>query len=183
MDIRSEIKKEMKTVLENFEVEIKKIRTGRASLTLFEGLKVEYYGDLVPVNQVATLAIAAPDMVTIKPWEGSMLNAIDKAVRNANLGFNPANDGKMVKVFIPPLTEERRKEMVKMVKKYLEERKTTLRNLRRDFRDKVKKLEEEKKISEDEENKLYEDLQKIIDETTKELDTQGAKKEKEILTV
>lgn len=103
---------------------------------------------------MATLAIAAPDMVTIKPWEGSMLNAIDKAVRNANLGFNPANDGKMVKVFIPPLTEERRKEMVKMVKKYLEERKTTLRNLRRDFRDKVKKLEEEKKISEDEENKL-----------------------------
>ena len=132
---------------------------------------------------MATLAIAAPDMVTIKPWEGSMLNAIDKAVRNANLGFNPANDGKMVKVFIPPLTEERRKEMVKMVKKYLEERKTTLRNLRRDFRDKVKKLEEEKKISEDEENKLYEDLQKIIDETIKELDTQGAKKEKEILTV
>ena len=137
----------------------------------------------MPVNQVATLAIAAPDMVTIKPWEGSMLNAIDKAVRNANLGFNPANDGKMVKVFIPPLTEERRKEMVKMVKKYLEERKTTLRNLRRDFRDKVKKLEEEKKISEDEENKLYEDLQKVIDETIKELDTQGAKKEKEILTV
>jgi ribosome recycling factor len=171
----------MKVSAEHFRKDLSKLRTGRANLNLFEDIKVEYYGTLTPVNQLASLGIPDPTLITIQPWDPSLLETIDKAVRAADLGLNPINDGKTLKVPIPPLDDERRQEMAKRIKRMLEDEKTALRNMRRETKDEIELLEKDKKITEDEKFTGLDQLQKIIEDYTKRTEEIAAAKEKEIL--
>ncbi len=180
-EVLKELEKRMKVSLEHFRKELSKLRTGRANINLFEDIKVEYYGTLTPINQLATLGVPDPTLVTIQPWDPSLLEAMDKAIRLADLGLNPINDGKTLKVPIPPLDEERRREMARRIRKMLEEEKTALRNMRRESKEQIERLEEDKKITEDDKFNGLEQLQKIMDEYTKKIEDMAAAKEKEIL--
>lgn len=180
-EVLKELEKRMKVSLEHFRKDLSKLRTGRANISLFEDIKVEYYGTLTPINQVATLGIPDPTLITVQPWDPSLLETIDKAIRSADLGLNPINDGKILKVPIPPLDEERRREMARRIKKMLEEEKTTLRNMRRESKEEIEQLEKDKKITEDDKFNGLEQLQKIMDEYTKKTEEMAAAKEKEIL--
>jgi ribosome recycling factor len=171
----------MKVSAEHFRRDLSKLRTGRASINLFEDLKVEYYGALTPINQLAGLAIPDPTMITVTPWDPTLLESIDKAIRAADLGLNPINDGKTLKVPVPPLDDERRREMAKRIRKMLEEEKTALRNMRRETKDEIEQLEKDKKITEDEKFNGLELLQKLIDDYSKKTEEVAAAKEKEIL--
>ncbi len=171
----------MKASAEHFRRDLAKLRTGRASLSLFEDLKVDYYGMLTPINQLATLGIPDPTLITVSPWDPTLLEAIDKAIRAADLGLNPINDGKTLKVPIPPLDEERRREMAKRIRKMLEEEKTALRNMRREAKEEIEEYEKESLITEDDKFGGLEQLQKLIDEYTKKAEDVAAAKEKEIL--
>jgi ribosome recycling factor len=171
----------MGKALEDFRHELATIRTGRASASLLEHVKVEYYGTPTPLNQVATLGVPEPSLLTVQPWDPSLLGAVDKAIRSSDLGLNPVNDGKILRVPIPPLTEERRRELVKHLHKVLENHRTAIRNIRRDSNEELKRLLKDKKISEDDEKRALEDVQKLTDEFIGKLDDQGASKEKEIL--
>ncbi len=171
----------MKVSAEHFRKELSKLRTGRANLSLFEDIKVEYYGTLTPVNQLASLGIPDPTLITIQPWDPSLLEIVDKAIRAADLGLNPINDGKTLKVPIPPLDDERRQEMAKKIKRMLEDEKTALRNMRRETKDEIEQFEKDKKISEDEKFNGLEQLQKVIDDYSKKIEEIAAAKEKEIL--
>ena len=182
-DILRELEKDMKGSVEHFRKELSKLRTGRANLSLFEDIKVDYYGSLTPVNQVATLAVPDPTLITVQPWDPSLLETIDKAIRSADLGLNPINDGKMLKVPIPPLDEERRKEMARHIKKMLEDEKTVLRNMRRDSKEMIEGLEEEKEITEDDKFWGYDKLKEVTDEYTKKIEDLATAKEKEILEI
>jgi len=166
---------------EDLRVELATLRTGRASTGLLEHLKVEYYGTPTPLNQVATLGIPDPTLLTVQPWDPSLLPAIEKVIRSSGLGLNPVNDGKILKVPIPALTEERRKELVKHLHKVLENYRTAARNIRRDANEEVKRLLKEKKISEDDERRGLEEIQKLTDDTMERLEGVGKAKEKEIL--
>jgi len=166
---------------EDLGVELATLRTGRASTGLLEHLKVEYYGTPTPLNQVATLGIPDPTLLTVQPWDPSLLPAIEKVIRSSGLGLNPVNDGKILKVPIPALTEERRKELVKHLHKVLENHRTAARNIRRDANEEVKRLLKEKKISEDDERRGLEEIQKLTDDTMERLEGVGKAKEKEIL--
>jgi len=180
-EVLKELEKRMKVSLEHFRKDLSKLRTGRANINLFEDIKVDYYGTLMPINQLATLGVPDPTLVTIQPWDPSLLETIDKAIRSADLGFNPINDGKTLKVPIPPLDEERRREMAKRIRKMLEEEKTALRNMRRESKEQIEKLEEDKKITEDDKFNGLEQLQKIMDEYTKKIEEMAEAKEREIL--
>ena len=171
----------MKVSAEHFRKDLSRLRTGRANLSLFEDIKVEYYGTLTPVNQLASLGIPDPTLVTVQPWDPSLLETIDKAIRAADLGLNPINDGKTLKVPIPPLDDERRQEMAKKIKKMLEDEKTALRNMRRETKDLIEQAEKDKAISEDEKFSGLEQLQKVIDDYSKKIEEIAAGKEKEIL--
>ncbi|MDH4272175.1 MAG: ribosome recycling factor [Candidatus Aminicenantes bacterium] len=171
----------MKVSAEHFRKDLSKLRTGRANLSLFEDIKVEYYGTLTPVNQLASLGIPDPTLITIQPWDPSLLEIVDKAVRAADLGLNPINDGKTLKIPIPPLDDERRQEMAKKIKRMLEDEKTALRNMRRETKDEIEQFEKDKKISEDEKFNGLEQLQKVIDDYSKKIEEVAAAKEKEIL--
>ncbi len=171
----------MKVSAEHFRKDLSKLRTGRANLSLFEDIKVEYYGTLTPVNQLASLGIPDPTLVTVQPWDPSLLETIDKAIRAADLGLNPINDGKTLKVPIPPLDDERRQEMAKRIKKMLEDEKTALRNMRRETKEEIEQFEKDKKISEDEKYTGLDQLQKVIDDYSKKIEEIAAGKEKEIL--
>jgi ribosome recycling factor len=171
----------MKVSAEHFRKDLSKLRTGRANLSLFEDIKVEYYGTLTPVNQLASLGIPDPTLITIQPWDPSLLEIVDKAIRAADLGLNPINDGKTLKVPIPPLDDERRQEMAKKIKRMLEDEKTALRNMRRETKDEIEQFEKDKKISEDEKFNGLEQLQKVIDDYSKKIEEIAAVKEKEIL--
>ncbi|PYV16988.1 MAG: ribosome recycling factor [Acidobacteria bacterium] len=173
----------MGKALEDLRHALAGVRTGRASAALFEHVKVDYYGTPTPLNQVATLGVPEPTLVTIQPWDPTLLPVIDKAIRASDLGLNPANDGKLLRVPIPPLTEERRKELVKHLHKLLEDHRTGIRNIRRDANEELKKLMKEKKISEDDEKRGLEEIQKLTDEFSGKLDGQGKAKEKEILEI
>ena len=166
---------------EDLRVELSTLRTGRASTGLLEHLKVEYYGTPTPLNQVATLGIPDPTLLTVQPWDPSLLPAIEKIIRSSGLGLNPVNDGKILKVPIPALTEERRKELVKHLHKVLENHRTAGRNIRRDANEEVKRLLKDKKISEDDERRGLEEIQKLTDDTMERLESVGKAKEKEIL--
>jgi ribosome recycling factor len=144
---------------------------------------VDYYGVQTPVNQTARIGIPDPSLITVAPYDSSVLEAIDKAIRSADLGFNPINDGKMLKIPVPPLDEERRREIVKKVKKLLEDEKTALRNLRREAKEFIEELEKEKEIGEDDKFKGLEDLQKLTDDFTKKIEDVAAAKEKEIMQI
>jgi ribosome recycling factor len=180
-EVLKELEKRMKVSLEHFRKDLSKLRTGRANISLFEDIKVEYYGTLTLINQVATLGIPDPTLITVQPWDPSLLEAIDKAIRSADLGLNPINDGKILKVPIPPLDEERRREMARLIKKMLEEEKTALRNMRRESKEEIEQLEKDKKITEDDKFNGLEQLQKIMDEYTKKTEEMATVKEKEIL--
>ena len=182
-DVLKDLEKRMKTSLEHFRKDLGKLRTGRANLSIFEDIKVEYYGVLTPVNQMAKIGVPDPSLITVQPYDTSLLEAIDKAVKAADLGLNPINDGKVLKIPIPPLDEERRREIVKKVKKMLEDEKTALRNMRRESKEFIEELEKEKEISEDDKFKGLDELQKITDDYTKKIEDAAAVKEQEIMQI
>ena len=182
-DILKELEKNMKGSVEHFRKDLSKLRTGRASIQILEDIKVEYYGNMTPLIQVATLGVPDPTLITIQPWDPSLLDSIDKAVRAADLGLNPINDGKTLKVPIPPLDEERRKEIARHIKKMLEEERTVLRNMRREGKEAIEALEEEKEITEDDKYWGYDKLQELTDQYTKRLEEMAEAKEKEILEI
>ncbi|MDD8030893.1 MAG: ribosome recycling factor [Acidobacteriota bacterium] len=180
-DALRELEKKMKTSIEHFRKEISKLRTGRANISIFEDIKVMYYGTLTPVNQVATIGVPDPTLITVQPWDPTLMEAVEKAIRSSDFGFNPINDGRVIKVPIPPLDEERRQELAKKVSKMLEEEKTTLRNIRRESKEYIEELEKDKKISEDEKFQGLEKLQELLDLYIKQAEEIAAAKEKEIL--
>src|SRR5208283_5658199 len=161
--------------------ELASLRTGRASTTLLEHIKVEYYGTPTPLNQVATLGVPDPTMLTVQPWDPSLLTVIEKVIRSSDLGLNPMNDGKILKVPIPPLNEERRKELVKHLHKVMENHRTAVRNIRRDSNEALKKLLKDKKISEDDERRGLDEVQKLTDEFMEKLENHAKSKEREIM--
>lgn len=176
-----ELEKKMKGSVEHFRKDLSKLRTGRANIGIFEDIKIEYYGTLTPVNQVATLAVPDPTLITIQPWDTSLLETIDKAIRAADLGLNPINDGKILKIPIPPLDEERRREIAKHIHKLMEDEKTVLRIMRRETKEMIELLEKEKEISEDDKFWGYDKLQEITDQNIRKTEEIAAAKEKEIL--
>jgi ribosome recycling factor len=180
-DVLRTLEGKMKTSAEHFRKDLSKLRTGRANLSLFEDIKVEYYGSMTPINQLASLGIPDPTLITVQPWDPTLLEPIDKAIRAADLGLNPINDGKTLKVPVPPLDEERRREMAKRIRKMLEEEKTALRNMRREAKEQVEQLEKDKQITEDDKFNGLDQLQKIIEDYTKKIEDAAAAKEKEIL--
>jgi len=166
------------TALKN---ELKRIRTGRASQALLDGIKVDYYGTLTPINQMASISVPESRLITIQPWDVSVIGNIEKAILKSDLGLTPANDGKIIRIAIPPLTEERRKELVKVVSKTAEEYKVAIRNIRRDSNEQLKEFKKSGDISEDEAFKAQDEVQKITDEYIKLIDDVYQEKEKEIL--
>lgn len=160
--------------------ELSKVRTGRASSALLDGVKVEYYGSILPLNQVASISIPEPRLIIIQPWDKQALVPIEKAIQKADLGLNPNNDGSIVRLAIPPLTTERREELIKLTMKLGEECRVAIRNIRRDANTEIKKEEKDKKITEDESFKTQEHIQKMTDEYVKKVDEVLKKKEKEI---
>lgn len=159
------------------------LRTGRASLALLDGVSVDYYGTQMPVNQVATLGIPDPRQITIQPWEQKIIPEIEKAILKSGLGLTPSNDGKTIRLNIPALTEERRKELVKIAKKRAEEARVAVRNIRRDINEEVKKAEKEQHLSEDDVKKLHDEIQKITDSYIAKIEEVLQHKEKEIMEV
>ncbi len=182
-DILKDQRARIQKTLDHFRQELLGIRTGRASLHLLDGVKVDYYGTPTPLNQVATLAVADARLITVKPWEKSLIPVIDKAIRDANLGLNPQTDKDLVRVPVPPLTEERRKEIVKQVKHKGEEQKLAIRNERRDAKELISEAEKEGDVSADEAKKALDKVQKETDEGVKRVDEIVAAKEKEVMTV
>jgi ribosome recycling factor len=182
-DVLRELEKKMKVSSDHFRKDLSKLRTGRANIGIFEDIKVDYYGNQTPINQVATLGVPDPTLITIQPWDPSTLEELDKAIRGADLGLNPVNDGKMLKIPIPPLDEERRQEIAKHIKKMLEDEKTALRVMRRESKEAIEKLEEDKEITEDDKYWGYDKLQEVTDEYTKKIEEMANAKEKEILEV
>lgn len=182
-EILRELEKNMKISTEHFRKELSKLRTGRANINLLEDIKVNYYGTSTPLNQVSTLGIPDPTLITVQPWDPSLLDEIDKAIRGADLGLNPISDGKTLKIPIPPLDEERRKEIAKHIKKMLEEEKTVLRNMRRESKEEIEELEEKKEITEDDRYWGYEKLKEVTEEYTRRIEEMSAAKEKEILEI
>jgi ribosome recycling factor len=163
--------------------ELSKIRTGRASLSLLDHIRVDYYGTLTPLNQVAALAVPESRLITVKPWEMSILKEIEKAILKSDLGLTPANDGKIIRISIPVLTEQRRKELVKVINKICEEYRVGIRNIRRDSNEMIKGLKKDGDIAEDQAFKAQEHVQKITDEHIKKVDDLYKEKEKEILEI
>ncbi len=177
----AQTKTRMGKASDDFRLELATVRTGRASASILDHVKVEYYGTPTPLNQVATLGVPEPSLITVQPWDPSLLQVIDKAIRSSDLGLNPVNDGKILRVPIPPLTEERRKELVKHLHKVLENHRTAIRNIRRDANEAMKKLMKDKTISEDDERRGLDEVQKLTDEFMEKLEAQGKSKEREIL--
>ena len=173
----------MEKAIEDFRKELAGVRTGRANVTLLDHIRVEYHGTSMPVNQLGTLSVPEASMIVISPWDPSAVQMIDKAIRTSDLGLNPTNDGKVVRVPIPPLTEDRRKEIVKHLHKVLENHRTAVRNIRRDVKEAVDKLEKDKKISQDEQKRTLDELEKLTHSETKKIEDLSAVKEKEILEV
>jgi ribosome recycling factor len=180
-DIYQETKESMGKSIEALKRELKRIRTGRASLSILDGIKVDYYGTATLLNQMATLAVPESHLITIQPWDVSVISDIEKAILKSDLGLTPANDGKILRISIPPLTEERRKELVKVVHKMCEEHKVSVRNIRRDSNELLKSLKKDGDVSEDEAFKSQDEVQKITDEHIELIDECYKEKEKEIL--
>ncbi len=182
-EIIKDAKRRMDGAISAFHDELVKIRTGRATPNLLDGVKVEYYGQKVPLNQVATVTAPEPRLIVIQPWEKKMLAEIEKEILKADLGFNPSNDGTVIRIPIPPLSEERRKDLVKLVHKFAEDARIAVRNVRRDANDHLKKLEKDNQISEDELSIYLDEVQDLTDEHVKKIDEMMQDKEAEILKV
>ncbi len=177
------LKSDMEKVISQLSREYDRVRTGRATTALLEGIRVDYYGSSMPINQVANISIPEPRLLTIQPWDKGVMGEIEKAVLRSELGLTPMNDGKVIRIAIPPLTEERRKELVKVVRKMAEERKVDLRNHRREANESLKELKKEKLITEDEMFRHQEEVQKITDSYVEKVDALLRNKEKEILEI
>ncbi len=182
-EVIAEAKKRMHKTVEDLGRDLASIRTGRASLAILDPIRVDYYGTPTPLNQVATLGIPEPSMILLQPWDTSQIGPIEKAILASSLGLNPVNDGKVIRLKIPALTEERRKELVKHLHNVVEQHRVAARNVRRDANDTAKKLLKDKKISEDEQHHNSDEIQTLTDKTIKELDAAGETKEKEILEI
>ena len=179
--IYQETRESMGKTVEALKNELNRLRTGRASLSILDGIKVDYYGTLTPLNQMATLAVPESRLITIQPWDASVIKDIEKAILKSDLGLTPSSDGKIIRISIPQLTEERRKELVKVVHKVCEEHKVSVRNFRRDSNDMLKSMKNEGEISEDDAFKAQDQVQKITDEYIQLIDECYKEKEKEIL--
>lgn len=173
----------MEKAIAALEKEFTKLRTGRASTSLVDNIKVDYYGTITPIQQMASVSIPDSRTVTIQPWDKSAMSIVERAIALSDLGLTPQNDGKLIRICIPPLTEERRKDLSKVCKKYTEEAKIAIRNIRRDSNETLKKLEKDKAISEDELKKAMEEVQKTTDSFVAKSDTKNQEKEKEIMEI
>ncbi|HZP24626.1 MAG TPA: ribosome recycling factor [Terriglobales bacterium] len=182
-DSFAQLKTRMEKAVEDFRKEMGATRTGRASVHMLDSVVVEAYGSQMPLNQLANVSAPEPQLITVQPWDVSQIGAIEKAIRSADLGLNPMNDGKLVRVPVPALTEDRRKDMVKHLHKVLEEHRTAVRNIRRDGNELIKKAMKEKKITEDEERGALEQIQKLTDDEIKKMEELAKGKEKEVMSV
>lgn len=180
-EIYGETKTSMQKAVGALQKELDRVRTGRASLTLLDGIRVDYYGTLTPLNQMASLAVPESRLITIQPWDATAIKEIEKAILKSDLGLTPASDGKLIRIAIPPLTEERRKELVKVVHKACEEHKVGVRNVRRDSNEMIKGLKKEGDVAEDDAFKAQDEIQKITDTFIAKIDAVYKDKEKEIL--
>jgi ribosome recycling factor len=182
-DAMAQARARMEKAIEDFRKELSGLRTGRANVTLLDHIRVDYHGTSMPVNQLGALSVPDPSSIVIAPWDPGAVALIDKAIRTSDLGLNPTNDGKVVRVPIPPLTEERRRDIVKHLHKVLENHRTALRNVRRDIKEAIEKLEKEKKISEDDRKRSVEELDKLTHSETKKIEDLCQSKEKDLMEV
>lgn len=176
-------KSRMEKAVEDFRKELAAVRTGRANVAILDHVRVDYHGTPMPVNQLGSVTVPDASMLVISPWDPSAVGLIDKAIRASDLGLNPTNDGKVVRIPIPAPTEERRKELVKHIHKALENHRTAIRNIRRDLKEAIDKLEKEKKISQDEQKRALEELDKVSQSETKKVEELSASKEKEVMEI
>lgn len=176
-------KEKMEKSLSVLSQELAKVRTGRASTSLLDDVRIDYYGNPTPLNQVATLGVPEPRLITISPWDASQIPLIEKAITGSDLGLTPSNDGKIIRIPLPPLNEERRKELVKLIKKYGEEAKIAIRHVRREALDELKSMEKDKSIAEDEHKHLDSEVQKLTDQYVDKVDVALEHKEKEVMEV
>jgi ribosome recycling factor len=182
-DAMAAAKTRMDKAVEDFRKDLATLRTGRANTSLLDSIRIDYHGTPMPVNQLGTVTTPEPTMIVVSPWDPSAVPLIDKAIRTSDLGLNPTNDGKVVRVPIPSLTEDRRKDIVKQLHKVLENHRTAVRNIRRDLKEAIEKLEKEKKISEDEKKRALDELEKVSQAETKKIEDLSAAKEKEIMSI
>jgi ribosome recycling factor len=182
-DIQQQLKTRMEKAVDDFRANLASTRTGRASVHMLDQIKVSYYGSDTPLNQVAQVTAPDANLILVQPWDPSILADIEKALRTSDLGFNPQNDGKIVRIPIPPMTEERRREVVKHLNKTLEDHRTAVRNIRRDGNDLIKKSAKDKKISEDEEKRSLEEIQKLTDDEIRRMEEMCRNKEREVLQI
>ena len=182
-DVVKELKARIEKTLEDLRKDLSRIRTGRANLSLLDGIRVDYYGTSTPLSGVASLSVPEPRLITVKPWDRSQLKQIEKAITEANIGINPMNDGEIIRLPIPPLTEERRKELVKKLHAAAEHHRVSVRNVRRDGNEAVKKLLKDKKVTEDDDKKAHDEIQKMTDGYMEKIDQASKAKEKEILEI
>jgi ribosome recycling factor len=182
-EVYTQLKTRMDKAVEDFRANLAAARTGRANVHMLDTVRVPYYGSEMPLNQVATVHAPEPQLLTVQPYDAGIIGDIEKAVRSAGLGLNPQNDGKQIRIPVPPLTEERRKDMVKHLHKILEDHRTAIRNVRREGNDAIKKTMKDKKISEDEEKKALDEVQKLTDAEIRKMEEMAAAKEKELMTV
>jgi len=182
-DIVTKARSAMDKAIESLKKDFTKVRTGRASVSLLDDVRVDYYGTPTPLSQLGTLAVPEPRLITIQPWEKKLLPEIEKAIFKADLGLTPNSDGQLIRMAIPPLTEDRRKEMVKMLKRMAEETKVAVRNVRRDANDAVKKLAKDKEISEDDAKRVEKEIQDLTDKFVARADEVVAVKEKEVMEI
>ena len=181
-DTYVQLKSRMDKAVDDFRKELAATRTGRANVHMLDSVNIDYYGTPTPLNQVATVHAEA-QLITVQAWDMSQMGAIEKAIRSAELGLNPMNDGKLIRVPVPPLTEERRRDMVKHLHKVLEEHRTAIRNIRRDGNEAIKKSLKDKKITEDEEKRALEEIQKLTDDEIKKMEEMSKAKEKEVMEI
>jgi ribosome recycling factor len=182
-EIYLQLKARMDKAVEDFRREMASTRTGRASVHMMDTVRVDYYGEQMPLNQIATVHAPEPQLITVQPFDPSSLASVEKAIRTADLGLNPMNDGKIIRVPVPALTEERRKEMVKHLHRILEEHRTAVRNIRRDGNDAIKRAMKDKKINEDDEKRSLEEIQKLTDDEIKKMEDMSKGKEKEVMEI
>jgi ribosome recycling factor len=182
-DIIKETKPRMESAIEDFKRKLATVRTGRASVSLLDTVSVDYYGTPTPLNQMASVHAPEPQLLTVQPWDQTQLGSVEKAIRAADLGLNPSNDGKLVRIPIPPLTEERRKQLAKQIHEIAEEHRTAIRNIRRDENEKLKKMLKDKTISEDNERDGLDQIQKLTDSFVTKIDELSKSKEREIMSV
>jgi len=182
-EIFAQLRTRMEKAVEDFRKELAAIRTGRASVHMLDSVSVDYYGNAMPLNQIAQVHAPEAQLITVQPFDPSSLGTIEKAIRAADLGLNPMNDGKLIRVPVPPLTEERRRELVKHLHKVLEDHRTAVRNIRRDGNELIKKSLKDKRITEDDERRSYDEIQKLTDDEIKKMEDMGKAKEKEILEI